>query len=73
LNDFQELKVIGVGSFGKVTKCKNRIDGLNYAIKQTKREYGGDKDLYVYLEEGNPLTSNQTKLVTRSTCTLYTS
>jgi wee1-like protein kinase len=37
LNDFQELSVLGKGSFGEVTKCISRMDGLYYAIKKTSR------------------------------------
>jgi serine/threonine protein kinase len=33
--DFQILRVIGAGHFGKVYECKNTLDGLLYAVKVT--------------------------------------
>lgn len=35
-NDFEELDIIGTGDFGTVYRCKHRIDGLLYAVKQVK-------------------------------------
>lgn len=37
--DFEEIKKLGTGAFGAVFKCRNRLDGLFYAIKKVK-----DKD-----------------------------
>uniref|UniRef100_A0A1B0BLK8 Protein kinase domain-containing protein n=1 Tax=Glossina palpalis gambiensis TaxID=67801 RepID=A0A1B0BLK8_9MUSC len=34
-NEFLELGVIGVGQFGKVYQCLNRLDGCIYAIKKS--------------------------------------
>lgn len=33
--EFLELAVIGVGQFGKVYQCLNRLDGCIYAIKKS--------------------------------------
>ncbi|EME32525.1 wee1-like protein kinase [Galdieria sulphuraria] len=37
--DFEELGVLGSGSFGKVYKCRARLDGCLYAIKLISRKY----------------------------------
>ena len=34
LQDYQEIGIIGSGSFGIVTKCRSRLDGCIYAIKK---------------------------------------
>jgi len=34
--DFEELGLLGRGGFGEVRKCRNRIDGLVYAVKRIK-------------------------------------
>jgi len=46
LEDFEELEEIGSGSFSTVYKCRNRIDGWLYAVKQAKRKFQskGDKE-----------------------------
>ncbi|GJQ09215.1 hypothetical protein GpartN1_g1006.t1 [Galdieria partita] len=36
--DFEELGVLGSGSFGKVYKCRARLDGCLYAIKLISRK-----------------------------------
>ncbi|XP_053621818.1 wee1-like protein kinase [Plodia interpunctella] len=39
--EFVELGVIGRGSFGRVTKCVNKLDGCIYAIKRSLRPVAG--------------------------------
>ena len=34
--DFEELEVIGRGSFGEVVKVRHKLDGRYYAIKRIK-------------------------------------
>lgn len=36
--DFEELGVLGSGSFGKVYKCRSRMDGCVYAVKLISRK-----------------------------------
>lgn len=36
--DFEELDVLGSGSFGKVYKCRARLDGCLYAVKLISRK-----------------------------------
>ena len=36
--DYEILKIIGKGCFGNVYKCRNKIDGLVYAIKCSKNQ-----------------------------------
>lgn len=38
LHDFEQLGVIASGNFGLVTRCRQRVDGVEYAIKRI----GGD-------------------------------
>lgn len=57
LNDFRELTILGEGSFGKVTKCINLIDGLEYAIKKTNKEITGEKEEETILKEVHALAT----------------
>eukprot|EP01080_Neovahlkampfia_damariscottae_P004259 gene4259-7595_t len=43
ITDFKEVKVLGSGSFGEVSKCTYRIDGIDYAIKKTTRMIYNEK------------------------------
>ena len=36
-SDFQIIDTLGAGNFGTVYKCRNRLDGLNYAVKVNSR------------------------------------
>jgi hypothetical protein len=36
--EFAEVKELGSGHFGRVTKVLKRLDGVFYAIKRTKEE-----------------------------------
>lgn len=44
LNDFEELRSLGHGSFGHVVLCKNKLDGRQYAMKKIRLK---DKSLPV--------------------------
>ncbi|KAL9654304.1 hypothetical protein ABK040_010335 [Willaertia magna] len=57
LEDFEEVCVLGNGSFGRVTKCKNRYDGMFYAVKQMKRKIKGKKDMDKILKEVQALAT----------------
>lgn len=57
LNDFREVSVLGEGSFGRVTKCINLIDGLEYAVKRTCKEIGGEKEEEAILKEVHALAT----------------
>lgn len=35
---FKELRTLGQGNFSKVFHVKNRVDGLEYAVKRSKQE-----------------------------------
>lgn len=43
-NEFELLQTIGTGSFGRVMKVINRIDGWTYAVKCLKRPFRGRKE-----------------------------
>ncbi|PRP80634.1 wee1-like protein kinase-like [Planoprotostelium fungivorum] len=49
--DFVEIEQIGDGSFGKVYRCTNRIDGVEYAIKTFKKEIMSDSHKKNMLKE----------------------
>jgi tRNA A-37 threonylcarbamoyl transferase component Bud32 len=42
--EFQELKVLGKGSFGTVYKCRKRLDGCLYAVKCIDKKIRGNLD-----------------------------
>jgi wee1-like protein kinase len=42
--EFQELKVLGKGSFGTVFKCRKRLDGCLYAVKAIDKKIRGNLD-----------------------------
>ncbi|XP_068140487.1 wee1-like protein kinase [Drosophila tropicalis] len=39
--EFMQVSVIGVGEFGEVFQCVNRLDGCIYAIKRSKKPVAG--------------------------------
>jgi len=57
MEDFEEISILGEGSFGKVTKCKNRFDGMYYAVKQTSRLIKGEKHEANVLREVHALAT----------------
>lgn len=57
MEDFEEISILGEGSFGKVTKCKNRLDGMHYAVKQTSNFIKGQKDEEYVLREVHALAT----------------
>lgn len=40
--EFEVLDEIGKGHFGVVTRCRNRLDGLEYAVKITNHKWRGE-------------------------------
>jgi len=48
---FEIQERIGCGSFGDVFRCKSNIDGLEYAIKKSRRTYNGEADRARQLRE----------------------
>nr|CAD1836991.1 unnamed protein product [Ananas comosus var. bracteatus] len=36
LNDFEEVRPLGHGGFGRVALCKNKLDGRQYAVKKIR-------------------------------------
>ncbi|KAL6650949.1 hypothetical protein ACP70R_009874 [Stipagrostis hirtigluma subsp. patula] len=36
LNDFEELRSLGQGGFGRVALCRNKLDGRQYAVKKIR-------------------------------------
>lgn len=57
--EFQELRVLGRGSFGEVYHVKNHIDGQEYAVKKIplsqrrldQLQYGGQNQLEIIMKE----------------------
>lgn len=38
-NDFEVLETLGSGNFGKVLKCRNKLDGSMYAVKVAEERF----------------------------------
>ena len=36
-NDFEVIETLGAGNFGKVVKCRNKLDNAMYAVKITSK------------------------------------
>ncbi|KAJ3033827.1 Eukaryotic translation initiation factor 2-alpha kinase [Rhizophlyctis rosea] len=49
--DFAELKPLGKGAFGQVWRVRNRLDGVEYAIKRVKLRVGKKHNLQKILRE----------------------
>jgi serine/threonine protein kinase len=47
VTDFEPIEILGSGSYGSVTKCLNRIDGWQYAIKKIKYKSLKEKERYL--------------------------
>ena len=43
-NDFDVLSLLGRGNFGQVYAVKSKMDGIDYAVKQSRRPFTGDLD-----------------------------
>eukprot|EP01113_Clastostelium_recurvatum_P010822 TRINITY_DN15434_c0_g1_i2.p1 TRINITY_DN15434_c0_g1~~TRINITY_DN15434_c0_g1_i2.p1 ORF type:complete len:803 (-),score=192.08 TRINITY_DN15434_c0_g1_i2:166-2574(-) len=50
-SQFQELELIGKGTYGHVFKCRHKLDGCLYAIKRTIRALKGNRDRQIVLRE----------------------
>ena len=57
LTDFKEVKILGSGSFGEVSRCTCRMDGIDYAIKKTTRLIYNEKYEEKILKEVYALAS----------------
>jgi len=44
--DYEKIGVIGNGSFGKVYRCRNKLDKNEYAVKETFRKFVGRHKVY---------------------------
>ncbi|GBG24357.1 Wee1-like protein kinase [Hondaea fermentalgiana] len=49
--EFEEVGILGTGTFGTVFKCRNRLDGCLYAVKVTKQRFKGRADRERVLKE----------------------
>jgi Protein kinase domain len=51
LSDFEAYDNLGEGSYSVVTKAKQRLDGVFYAIKKLKKPITSKKEYYLFLRE----------------------
>lgn len=66
LTDFNELELVGSGSFSKVYKCMKKLDGWVYAVKKSKRHFRGKADTELALREVQALAAlNNSRHVVR--------
>jgi len=49
--EFDVVSEIGKGHFGVVKRCRNKLDGLEYAVKITKHKWRGDRGKQEALQE----------------------
>ena len=54
---FVEIDVIGEGQFGQVLRCRNKIDGVEYAIKRSKNQSRGRGEKERMLKEVQALAA----------------
>ena len=43
-NDFENVRELGEGTFGKVFAVQGKVDGIEYAVKRSKRRFEGEHD-----------------------------
>ena len=55
LDQYERLKTLGKGSFGRVDKVRDRSDGKMYALKTIKYQFGADDDRRQAFEEARLL------------------
>jgi hypothetical protein len=49
--EFEVISELGKGYFGLIKKCRNRLDGLEYAVKITKHKWKGERGKFEALQE----------------------
>ena len=49
--DFALQEIIGSGEFGRVLRCRSRLDGCEYAVKSTKNQFRGPSERKRMLRE----------------------
>jgi len=49
--EFEVISELGKGHFGLIKKCRNRLDGLEYAVKITKHKWKGERGKLEALQE----------------------
>ena len=57
LSDFIQVSTIGQGTFATVFHCIQRIDGMDYAIKKTKKALHGQSEFVVAIREVDALVA----------------
>ena len=50
-SEFEVAGIIAKGSFGNVYKCLNRLDGIQYAVKKSRKQYRNDSERQHMLQE----------------------
>ena len=55
--EFEVLGKLGNGHFGDIRRCRNRLDGLEYAVKITKHKWKSERGKFETLQEVFALSS----------------
>jgi wee1-like protein kinase len=65
MQDFEEIRKLGRGSFGSVMLARKRLDGIYYAVKKISKRMHGDREKEHHLHEAYALSVLDNKHIVR--------